>query len=369
MSRKESIERNLSRLMMIKSKNSRFYLLNDKWVSSCSLGRELNKIGLTIQEWYDTNILEISSPDERPKCPICGKECRFISIPGGYSLTCKNKECVNKLHGIHFSNFYKDKDKVKEKVNSWRKVMTYERLSEIQCSIRDKDPLAYSKMKSEANKLAVKNNPDLKSKRSKYKKEWWSNQENHDNMVDTLKNKYKEDPSYSEKKSRSLKITLSTDEMKMKLSESQRKKWENPTEKMLNPNYKNGNALGLNYSGIKSRMYSPYEDKEIIFDSNWERIWFINSTNNPDIINIKRCPISIKYLNPNDNKYHSYIPDFLIEYSNGYKEVIEIKPLCRFYDNIVKLKSKEATKFLKSQGIEYRIITEENYKFTSLMED
>lgn len=45
--------------------------------------------------------------------------------------------------------------------------------------------------------------------------------------------------------------------------------------------------------------------------------------------NVKRWAseeFSIKYISPVDKKWHRYFPDFYVEYKNGLKELIEVKP-------------------------------------------
>ena len=51
---------------------------------------------MTKQEWYDKYILQIESPNGRPRCPACGSILPFTNIlTVGYAKTC-NRACLNR---------------------------------------------------------------------------------------------------------------------------------------------------------------------------------------------------------------------------------------------------------------------------------
>ena len=335
----------------------------NKWVSSQRMSKELSKIGSNTQLWYDSNILRIQSFNSRPKCklPGCENECRFIDISHGYRDTCCTDH-GNKLASLNRQSYWSTHEE--EKKNVYKKLSSNdkwrENLSKAQKRIRDKDPILYSEIKRKSRLKALENNPDLCKNHSNYMKSYYSNEENRIKTSQAIKNRYKRDLDLHRKISERTKNSLNTEESRMKRSKSHIDLWKNPTEKMINP------KGGSGFRGIKSRIYSPYEDKFISFDSNWERDFFINISNNPDVIKIIRgAGMSIGYINPNDGISHNYIPDFLIEYSNGYKEVVEIKPqLIVDTDEIVNIKYRYAIKYLSDKNIGYRFITEKNYKFT-----
>lgn len=57
----------------------------DCYVHCLQFARLLNEsTGRTPQGWYDTFVLGISTPDDRPKCTQCGKPLKFVSIKLGY---------------------------------------------------------------------------------------------------------------------------------------------------------------------------------------------------------------------------------------------------------------------------------------------
>lgn len=56
------------------------------WVSARKIGWYLNKLGYSVQDWYDRWILNITVPSERPACKECGKPIPFSGkISWGYS--------------------------------------------------------------------------------------------------------------------------------------------------------------------------------------------------------------------------------------------------------------------------------------------
>ncbi len=81
---------------------------------------------------------------------------------------------------------------------------------------------------------------------------------------------------------------------------------------------------------------------------------------------------NIRYVNPKDNKVHTYWPDFLIQYVNGKVDLVEIKPLkyslneaARTAEDKLELminqqKWKAAEAFAKSIRATFRVITEKN---------
>ena len=64
----------------------------------------------------------------------------------------------------------------------------------------------------------------------------------------------------------------------------------------------------------------------ITYRSLWERSAFVWLEKNDDVIKWSSEELIIKYLSEVDNRIHSYYPDLFIEYSNGKKLIVEIKP-------------------------------------------
>lgn len=66
--------------------------------------------------------------------------------------------------------------------------------------------------------------------------------------------------------------------------------------------------------------------------------------------------IKIPYIVDGEN--HNYIIDLYIEYKNGEKQIIEIKPTYMLHDKLVKIKSKFARKFARNNNMKFDIWTE-----------
>lgn len=180
-----------------------------------------------------------------------------------------------------------------------------------------------------------------------------SRKENSDRWIkqsNTVKELFK-NQEYKEKWEIGRKIMLGRKEYHENLSNSLIKSWESPSEEMLKT---------LGSRGIKSKVYSPYENKDISLDSTWEEKFFNICIKDINIKSVIRSPFTIKYINPIDNKYHNYIPDFLIEYNNGAKELIEIKPKYLLNDPIVKSKEYSAINYCENNNIKYKFITEDD---------
>ena len=252
----------------------------DRWVFCRRMKYELSIINLTVQDWYNKNILN----SDTPSCPYCGKPRKFIDISHGYRTTCGDRDCISK---------------------------EYTRVQRV------------SKEKNEDR---------------------WIKQSN------TIKELYK-NPEYREKWETGRKSMLEREDYHENLSKSLIKTWESPSEEMIN---------AQRSRGIKSKTYSPYEDKDISFDSTWEEKFFNICIKDMSIKIVIRSPFTIKYINPIDNKFHNYIPDFFIEYKNGTKELIEVKPKYLLNDIIVKSKEYSAIEYCKNNNINYRFVTEDD---------
>lgn len=281
-----------------------FYLdSHDRWFKALPAARILNKLGINIQSWYDRNVLRISDASQRPKCPICGKDCSFLNISKGYLKTC---------------SFYHGR------VLSGRNG---------------------SEHHSEMMKLYYKN-PDNRKKTS-----------------DSIKKTYEDNPELHDKISKRTKEGCNKPGQHEKRSEAHRLSWLNPTEAMLNPKVYRPNGYNMNYSGCRSSVVSIYDNKTLSFDSNWERLFYFDCIKNEDIVNVSRWRTAIRYMDPISNLPHSYFPDFLIKYKNGYEEIVEIKPKRILSNCTVTAKIKAGISYSFLYGLNYRLITEENYNF------
>lgn len=108
------------------------------------------------------------------------------------------------------------------------------------------------------------------------------------------------------------------------------------------------------YSGIYENVKkSPYNLE--YYDSYWE-LEFMKELESDEKINkwTKNHGIRIPYFDL-DNKYKSYIPDFLIEYLDGTIELVEMKGKHLLDNPNTKRKMEFAKKWCKSRDIKYRI--------------
>lgn len=91
---------------LVKDKNNRLNF--PKWTGISPKRKMVNlkidSILLTSQLIYDIFILGITDSSQRPKCPICGKSCKYSSINDGYSKTCGSVDCCKNQSVIQFIN-------------------------------------------------------------------------------------------------------------------------------------------------------------------------------------------------------------------------------------------------------------------------
>lgn len=93
------------------------------------------------------------------------------------------------------------------------------------------------------------------------------------------------------------------------------------------------------------------------FQSDLERRMMVRLEKDPLVKKwMKRHGITIPWI---DSQKHQrrYVPDFLVEYSDGHKVVIEVKDPSRLDSNDVLRKRKAAEIWCKARGMEYMIST------------
>lgn len=357
------------------------------WTNECincfHLSKYLSKIGLTDQDYYDRWILNITVPSDRPKCKVCGwRTCSYNRLSVGYRNTCCETECKSTLSArIRVENYKLLSDE--EKKSRWENRINIfnskrddinKKVKETKDKRKELDPLYYSRSHSEATKKSYRNNPERAVKQGI-----------------TISNNYK-NPEYSKKMSEAISKSNSSPEVKEKISKGLRRhyydhenrkkakvrmteinrrrdvresrsrglkrKWQNPSERMLNPILKSTGKRKGKLGANRSTIFSPYENKEIKLDSGWERSYFLNCLKNKGIVSVIRCPFSIQYTNYNDGDIHSYVPDFLVEYRDGSKLLVEIKPHYLKYNKNIIRKSIAAMRYCKEMGIRYIVLTE-----------
>ena len=138
-------------------------------------------------------------------------------------------------------------------------------------------------------------------------------------------------------------------------------------------------AYKSKYTPKNKEKYVGNCDK-IICRSTWERKMCKYLDLNENVLQWGSEELKIPYFSPVDNKWHNYYPDFITEIKDKLGEVktylIEVKPkrqtkepkkrngkqyikeMCRYTINTCKWKAAE--KLCKTNGWEFKILTEDN---------
>jgi hypothetical protein len=292
------------------------------WVSRVSLRKELSKISYTPQEWFDRWILGIVDSSQRPKCIYCSNTLYFRRLSEGYrSNTCGGKTCKSKLVSKKLKLIFSSLE-IRKKMSESAK--------------RAKSSLEARKMISESMKRT------------------WSN------------------PERRKKQSEIVKQSMSSPEVRKKNSESIKRAWTNPEyREKLKSFWESGGCFGymhkhpekypnFNGGGKHKKFRRGYHNSikcgKIYYYSSWE-LYFMKQLDEKENVVKYSNRLSIPYKHI-DGSNHSYIPDLLIEYSDGKKELVEIKPARYIEDEINQLKFKAGEGYAKSLGWDWKILTE-----------
>lgn len=108
--------------------------------------------------------------------------------------------------------------------------------------------------------------------------------------------------------------------------------------------------------GKGGHFYSYKNDKMLHYSSSYEKRFMNELEINPEVISYDKCRSSIEY--ELEGKIHRYLPDFVINWSNGLKEIIEVKPKCFIGFGVNPTKFAYAEPYCKSKGYEFRVVTE-----------
>lgn len=77
------------------------------------------------------------------------------------------------------------------------------------------------------------------------------------------------------------------------------------------------------------------DKSNIIWRSTWERTAFKWCDRNDNIIKWNSEEIVVKYISPVDNKLHRYYVDLFVEFKNGKRLLIEIKPSSQVFQPVL----------------------------------
>lgn len=100
---------------------------------------------------------------------------------------------------------------------------------------------------------------------------------------------------------------------------------------------------------------SPYNFER--FDSIMERLMMESLDDDPFVAKwMKRHGISIPWVDAQKHM-RRYVPDFIVEYTDGRRAVLEVKDPSRIDSDEVRRKRKAAEMWCKRRGMEYTLFT------------
>ena len=100
---------------------------------------------------------------------------------------------------------------------------------------------------------------------------------------------------------------------------------------------------------------SPYSLEH--YDSDLERRMMVKLESDPAVLKWqKRHDVSISWIDEHGRK-RSYLPDFLVEYADGRKVIIEVKGADKMDSPSVLRKRRAAEEWCRERGMEYELTT------------
>lgn len=102
---------------------------------------------------------------------------------------------------------------------------------------------------------------------------------------------------------------------------------------------------------------SKKNNRELYYQSSYELLAFEILEQQISVYAYEKCKFSIDYMSPVDGFLHKYIPDILVTYVDGRKQIIEIKPIRLLSNEIVKAKASAAQ---EKFGNKYAIWTQKD---------
>lgn len=275
----------------------------DKWYTSNAgqLRIALERYGLTCQEWYDIAVLGFTSESQRPKCP-CGKNVEF-SLCFGYRTYC-SKSCQ--------ARWTMTGDKSIKMHDAWRN------------DLLNPDIRKRFSDKQRKTQTGMKRNPDSIRKSVNTRKL------NGNNRL--------------------------TESAKKKISIANKRNYSNNYEAI-------DRILSVGYHRTKNGYYHPIKCScPIRYLSSWE-LDFMKICEKSDSVKIIEKGLKFRYYNTLLSEFKIYVSDFKVTMSNGDVVVIEIKPECFIYKQVVTNKRNAAISECNKLGIKFVMLTKnELYK-------
>ena len=107
---------------------------------------------------------------------------------------------------------------------------------------------------------------------------------------------------------------------------------------------------------------------ECKYRSGWEQKYMVHLDENPDVVSWSYEKLIIEYIsNQKTKKVRKYYPDFQVEYTDGAKVVIEIKPSRKLNQPTVIKKVRAAKEWCTTRGVIYKVLTEIELKDMGLL--
>lgn len=107
---------------------------------------------------------------------------------------------------------------------------------------------------------------------------------------------------------------------------------------------------------------------ECKYRSGWEQKYMVYLDGHPDVMTWSYEKLVIEYVsNQKTKKVRKYYPDFQVEYKDGKKVIIEIKPSRKMKQAIVLKKIKAAIEWCTAHDLTYKILTEIELKDIGLL--
>lgn len=93
---------------------------------------------------------------------------------------------------------------------------------------------------------------------------------------------------------------------------------------------------------------------DIVYRSSYERKFCVWCDSNPEIVKWASESIEIPYISPIDGKSHRYYPDFWIQFDNGQKVIIEVKPFAQTVRPLFRQDKANNLKYIKNYNYELK---------------
>ena len=107
---------------------------------------------------------------------------------------------------------------------------------------------------------------------------------------------------------------------------------------------------------------------ECKFRSGWEQKYCVYLDSHPDVLTWSYEKTVIEYIsNKRTGKVRKYYPDFYIEFKDGSKKVVEIKPKRKLQQATVLKKATAARQWCMTHGATYELLTEIELKELGLI--